>query len=57
MASVKTSQSDPQVNKETRKVYDNPAFHEYPAQAAQRKETLNDLLSENDVMITYHSSP
>ena len=44
LASVKTSQSDPQVNKETRKVNDHPAFHEYPAQAAHRKETLNDLL-------------
>ena len=47
LASVKTSQSDLQVNKETRKVYDHPAFHEYPAQAAHRKKTLNDLLERN----------
>ena len=47
LASVKTSQSDPQVNKDTRKVNDHPAFHEYPAQAAHRKETLNDLLERN----------
>ena len=46
-ASVKTSPGDPQLTKETRKVYDHPAFHEYPAQAAHRKETLNDLLELN----------